>query len=279
MSQRLMFAAIVAVHTLASPTVRADDFDNVDKVIAKYIEAIGGRKALDAIKSIRATGKLTFNGGAMEAALSIESKRPKRFRMDFTLQGMTGTQAYDGETGWFVMPFMGKTDPEKMSAEQVELMSDQADMDGPLVDYKDKGYKVELIGKEEEEGSEVYKLKVTKEDGAVEYHYLDAEYFIPIKITGKRKMMGAEIEYEAAFGDYREVAGVLMVHSIENRGGPMGASTMVFDKIEPNVQLADSRFTMPEVKATPDADSETAKVSGKPKKADPTEKKASGSGG
>ena len=133
MFQRVMFAAIVAFHAFALPTVRADDFDNADKVIAKYIEAIGGRKALDAIKTIRATGKLTFNGGAMEAVLSIEAKRPKRFRMDFTLQGMTGTQAYDGETGWFVMPFMGKTDPEKMTAEQAELMSDQADMDGPVV--------------------------------------------------------------------------------------------------------------------------------------------------
>jgi len=73
--------------------------------------------------------------------------------MEFTLQGMTGIQAYDGTKGWMVMPFMGKTEPEAMTGDDLKQMQDQADMvEGPLLNWKEKGHQVELIGKETVEG-------------------------------------------------------------------------------------------------------------------------------
>ena len=47
---------------------------------------------------------------------------------------MTGIQAYDGETGWQIMPFAGSSEPEKVSGDELEQFMDQADIDGPLVD-------------------------------------------------------------------------------------------------------------------------------------------------
>ncbi|MGB2988068.1 MAG: hypothetical protein WBE26_19540 [Phycisphaerae bacterium] len=224
---------------------QGDELKTVDEVIAKHIEAMGGRKALDSVKTMRMAGK-SIMGGGMEAPLTIEFKRPNKVRVEFTFQGMTGIQAFDGKTGWFIMPFMGKTDPEKMSSDQVEAIEDQADFEGPLVDYKKKGHQVELIGKEEFEGSDAYKLKITKKGGAVEYHYLDAEYFLTTKMKGKRKFQGTEIEYEIGFGDFKKVGGLMFPHSIQQ--GSMGAGAMVFEKIEVNVKLPDDRFTMPEIK-------------------------------
>ncbi len=233
----------------------ADEPKTADEVIAKYIEAIGGRAKLDSVKSLRMTGKATGMGG-MEVPLAVEFKRPKKVRVEFTVQGMTGVQAFDGTTGWFIMPFMGKNDPEKMPPDMVEAIEDQGNFEGPLVDYKKKGHKVELVGKEDFEGSEVYKLKVTKKNGNVEYHFLDAEYYIPLQMKGKRSFQGTEVEMTTIFGDYKEVDGLLLAHSIK-QGGMAG--DMTFEKIELDVKLSDDRFTMPEVKKDEPASTDKAK--------------------
>jgi hypothetical protein len=227
-------------------TAGAQDLTTADEVIAKYIEAVGGRSKMDAVKTVKLSGKMSMGG--MEIPVTMNSKRPASVRMDFSVQGMSATQAFDGKVGWSIMPFAGKTDPEKMSDEQMSVIKDQADIDGPLVDYKQKGHQVELAGKDEIEGAEVYKLKLTKKDGGTEYHFIDVEYFLPIKVKGKREYMGTEMEYETIYGDYKEVAGLLMPHSVQQGGGGMGGTFSV-DKIEVNVPIDDREFAMPEVKA------------------------------
>src|SRR6266446_694644 len=131
---------------------------SVDELIAKNIEAHGGLEKIKAVQSIRMTGKMTMGQG-MEAPMVLEMKRPKAMRMEFTVQGMTVIQAYDGKTGWAVKPFGGKKDPEPMNSEDLQEADENADIDGPLVDYKSKGYTVELIDKEKVEGSDAWKLK------------------------------------------------------------------------------------------------------------------------
>jgi len=217
-----------------------------DEIIAKNIEAKGGLEKLKAIQTMRITGKMMMGPG-MEAPLIIESARPHKMRMEFTFQGMTGIQAYDGTTGWMVMPFMGKKDPEPMSADDLKQAEDQADIDGPLVDYKDKGNQVEYLGKDEVEGTPVFKLKVTKKNGDIQTLYLDADSYLEIKAEGKTKVRGQEIEGETTFGDYKEVDGLVIAHSIQSKmkGGQGPGQTITFEKIEINPELPASRFEMP----------------------------------
>src|SRR6266571_5085033 len=124
---------------------------SVDEIIAKNVQARGGMDKLKAVSSMRLHGKMVMGQG-MEAPFMVMQKRPKMTRTEFTIQGMTGMQVYDGKNAWMVMPFMGKKDPEMMPAEQAQMLDEQADMDGPLVDYKAKGNKVELLGKAQAEG-------------------------------------------------------------------------------------------------------------------------------
>lgn len=274
---RLIFSLFCAA-SVPRAVAFADEPKTVDEVIAKYIAAIGGQAKLDAMKTRRINGKMVMAGGAMEAPFIVEHKRPNRFRMDFTFQGMTGTQAYDGTTGWQLMPFMGKTDPEKMSEEDVKRIEDQIDPDGPLVDYKKKGHQVELMGKEEIEGAQTYKLKVTKKSGNTEYYFLDAEQFIPIKTKGKMMAQGTEVETEASLGDYKEVGGILMAHSITQSAGGMGGMEMTFAKIEVNVELPDSRFTMLEVKKEESKEAKPDKKKPDDKKPEETKPDSKGGG-
>lgn len=260
--RRLLSTLAIVPFLVPCAAIAGDDIKNVDEVIAKYIEAIGGRSKIDAIKSMRATGKSVMGGG-METPMVIEQKRPASMRVEFTFQGMTGIQAFDGETGWFVMPFAGKTEPEKMPDEMVKLIADQADMDGPLVDYQKKGHKVELIGKEDLEGSEAYKLKITKKNGDVENHFLDAEHFLPLQVSGQREIQGTPVDYKISFGDYKNVGGMMFAHSITQQAGPMGGNTMIMEKIEVNIDIPDDHFKMPP-------------PSPKPESAEPAEKPETG---
>jgi outer membrane lipoprotein-sorting protein len=217
-----------------------------DEIIAKNLEAKGGLDKLKAVKTMRITGKMMVGPG-MEAPVVIEMARPHKVRMEFVVQGMTGIQAFDGTAGWMVMPFMGKKDPEPMSADDLKQAEDQADMDGPLVDYKEKGNQVEYLGKGEIEGTPVHKLKVTKKNGDISTLYLDADSYLEIKAEGKTKVRGQEIEGETTFGDYKEVGGLVIAHSIQSKmkGGQGPGQTITFEKIEINPEVSASRFEMP----------------------------------
>ena len=216
----------------------------VDEIVGQYVEARGGKANLEAVQTVRANGTAILGGG-MEAPFHYEWKKPNMIRFELTFQGITEIQASDGKTAWFIDP-PGVTEPREMSSAQFAMLNDGVDYVGPLVDYASKGHKVTLMGKEEVEGTEAYKLEVVKQDGMVEYCFIDAEYFLEILQLEKHQTPGGEFELEVTWGDYKEVGGVLLPHSWHRkpRGGQGGMSLM-FEQIELNVDLPDSRFEMP----------------------------------
>jgi hypothetical protein len=242
MSRVLLGIASVAVFALP---VQAQ---TVDEIVAHYLKTIGGMEKIQAVNTLRRTGK--FNGGGgFEAVIMQENKRGNSVREEFSLQGMTGINAYDGKTGWKIEPWGGKKDPEALGEEEMKSIVEDADFDGPLVNYKQKGNKIELLGMDQFEGTDTFKLKVTKANGDVYVYYLDTDYYVPIKIDTKRMVRGAEREYETVLGDYKEVNGWFLPFSYESssKGSPDKVK-IVYQKIEANVAIDDSRFHMPVVK-------------------------------
>lgn len=182
----------------------AGDGPTLEEVLQSHYEALGGTEAWGSIEAVRFEGMMTMGPG-MEAPFTMTMQRPDKIRLEFTFQGMTGIQASDGEIAWMVMPFMGKTDAEQMPADMAKQLEEQADIEGPLFDWSGKGHQVELLGVEEMEGTEVYKIQLTLESGDVRYHYLDSEYFVTVKQEGKTKVQGQEMEIETTIGDYKEL--------------------------------------------------------------------------
>ncbi|HEX8071475.1 MAG TPA: hypothetical protein VF546_16075 [Pyrinomonadaceae bacterium] len=229
---------------LLSLTAAAQEL-TVEQIVAKNIEAKGGLEKLRAQESLRASGRMTLGPG-LEAPVVLEQKRPGSFRLELTLQGQTAVQAYDGQTGWQVNPFEGQTAPALLGPEELKDAQEQADLDGPLVGYKEKGHKVELVGREPVAGRDAYKLKVTLKSGAVRYLYLDASTFLEIKQETQRVRRGAEQLAETVFGDYKAEGGVMMPHSWESgvRGSPQ-RQRVTIDKVEVNPPLDDARFKLP----------------------------------
>ena len=234
--------SLLALALLLAPAAHAE---TVDSLLTKHYEACGGLDKLKAVNTMRVTGTITMGPG-MDAPFTMERKRPGMRRMEFTIQGMTGVQAFDGQKTWSVMPFMGKKDPEVGSDEDNKNAQDDADFDGALVDYKSKGHTIELMGKEAVEGADAYKLKVTKKNGNIEYDYLDAETYLLVKTEGKVKIRGSEMEGETTFSDYKDVNGIMEPFSMESGAKDMPQKRkMTFTKWELNVPIDDSRFAVP----------------------------------
>ena len=230
---------VAAVLVAAGATAHAE---SVDDIIAKNIQARGGDK-LRAVQTLRMSGKL-LAGPGIEAPFTIEIKKPGRLRFEVVVQGMTIVQAVDGDVGWTIQPMTGKKDAERMSPDDLKETQDQADFEGPLVDYKKKGHKVELAGKEKIEGTDAYKLKVTKKNGDTEYIYLDADAFLEIKSEGKRIVRDTPVEFDSTTGDYKDVSGVMFPFSAE-LGAKGQKLKLSFTKIEVNPKIDDARFKMP----------------------------------
>jgi hypothetical protein len=244
----LRFAILFVLASLIAPALDAQELKplTVDALVAKNIEAKGGIDALHAVRSLQLKGKMLVNEGQIELAYTQTKKRPGQVRAEATLQGMTLVQAYDGTQGWKISPFGGRKDPEKMSVDDAKSLVEDAEIDGPLVDWEAKGSTVEYLGPEDVDGTLAHKLKVVRKNGDVSYVYLDPDYFLEIRILTQRIEQGAQVEVETDLGDYEKVAGVFFPFSIE--AGPKGATDkqkIILEKAEANVPVDDAQFKFP----------------------------------
>ena len=227
----------------------------VDQVVEKHIEAQGGRDAWEGVSSAKISGKIVM-GGTMEMPVTIYFQRPGKVRMEMEMQGQQIVQAFDGKEGWQIMPMMGSPDPQRMNEYESKMVKRQSEFEGPLYNYKDKGHSVELLGKEDVEGTEAYKLKITLNTGDEIYSYLDTEHFLEFMQTGKTMTQtGQEVQSTIMVGDYKEVGSLMLPHSREiiPEGAPQGV-VISFDSIDLNsADINDEIFAMPEAPAAAEA--------------------------
>ncbi len=218
----------------------------LDELVAKNVEAKGGAAALQSLQSVRFSGKMLVNEGQIEFGYVQTKKRPGAVRTDATLQEMTAVQAYDGKEGWKISPFQGRKDPEKLSADDVKSLIEDAEIDGPLVDWKAKGSTVDYLGTEDVDGTLAYKLKVVRKNDDVNFVYLDPDHFLEIRILTQRIEHGAQTEVETDLGDYEKIGGVFLPFSIEagSKGSP-DKQKIIIEKADANVPVDDAVFHFP----------------------------------
>jgi hypothetical protein len=221
----------------------------VDEILAEHYNAIGQEKLL-------ATNTLLMKGKIVQQSFEIPftsfQKRPMNFRSEAEFQGMKISSGFDGTMGWSVNPMTGSTDPQPMTEEQIDRMKIQADYDGLFYNYKEKGYTVEFIGKENVDDIETYVLKLTRPNGDVITSYIDAENYALLKSKSKMKIQGVDTETEVIFSNYKYVNEILNPFSIETKMNGQTAMQMIFDEIIYETDMPDSMFAMPEITAPAD---------------------------
>jgi hypothetical protein len=201
----------------------------VDEILANYFETIGQDKLLET-ETFTTKGKIIQ--GQFEIPFTSHSKRPMKYRMDASFQGME-------------------------TAEELDRMKMEADYVGIYYNYEEKGYTVEFSGTEDVDDIETYKLKLTRPSGDVITSYIDSENYVILKTTSKIKVQGVDTEAETIFSNYKYVDEILNPFAIETKMNGETVVQMVFDEITYNVDFQDSIFEMPEVTAPADSLSET----------------------
>jgi len=236
------------VFTVAMVALTAFSFASaitMEEIISRNIEARGGVAKIKALSSVKTTGTMSTQGG--EIAFTQCLKDNKKFRMDMTIQGMNIIQAFDGTVAWGSNP-MGGNKPEKSSPESAKKMAERADWEGEFIDTEKKGYKLELMGAEDLEGSTVYKVKITNKDGDSRFTYIDATTWLVIKEDTQLDMGGQNIDVSMYYTNYQEIHGVQVPMQIDVKYQGQDAMSMTFEKIEIVADLPDSMFAFPESK-------------------------------
>jgi outer membrane lipoprotein-sorting protein len=227
--------------------------ETAEELVARNIQARGGLEKIKGIQSMRMTGTMRLGDESLPTVLEL--KRPGKSRWEFTMEGQTAIQAYDGKTAWMIMPFEGQTEPRIMTDQEAKDVELQADIDGPFVDSAAKGITIELVGKETIEGGvETWKLRVSRKGGDAREIYLDAKTYLQVLAVTRRAGGEGPAEIRSRISDYRNVGGLLLPHSfVASAEGVPQTQALEFAKIELNVPIDDTRFAMPKARTEPPA--------------------------
>jgi len=237
---RLTGAFALAVVCLAGTGQSASQQQAIDDLVLKNLDAKGGLEKLKAVTTIKQTGSLSMQG--QNSSLVIFSKRPNMQRQEITVAGKTIVNGFDGVTAWIINPFVGAIRPIQVTGPQAEMIGDQSNFDGPLVDYKNQGISIELVlGTEMMGDQKLIHLRLTSRTQQVSHLYLDAVTFLDAKM----QIDTAQMKLDQQFLDYREQDGIkvpFLVHTIAN--GVL-QSEMKLETVEFNATIDEAVFRMP----------------------------------
>ena len=241
----LLVAFFCSAILLAAPPPPEAKAPSVDDLIARYVKARGGLAKIRSVRTLRQQGHVSA-GPNRDGRISRELKSPSSTRFEFKVQGVTSVFVSDGKRGWRVDPMQGDTQPMILPDEVVKEAAEQGDFEGPLVDWKTKGHRIELVGREAVGDRQAYKLKVTLKSGQVRHDYLDATSMSLIRTESTRLARGRNVKIVTTFGNFKKSDGLLFPRTVEVAAeGRPEVMHIDVESVEVNPPLADSRFAMP----------------------------------
>lgn len=235
MKMNKLFATVVAAFISVGSFAQT-----VDEIVDKHIAALGGADKLKSVTSIVAERSLSVQGMEIPTVSTLVVN--KAVRTESTVMGNSMVQAFDGTSAWMIRPTMmgGTGEPEDMPADQLKQLKGQLDPFGPLFNYKEKGNKVELVGKEKVDKKDTYHLKVTTKDGEALDQYIDATTYLLTKT--KASANGQDVEI--SFSDYKDVDGIKVAYAMDIVN-QMGNLAFLTNKIKVNSTIDEAVFKKP----------------------------------
>ncbi|MCF0054094.1 outer membrane lipoprotein-sorting protein [Dyadobacter sp. LJ53] len=213
----------------------------VDEIVDKHVAALGGMDKIKAVNTVITERSLAVQG--MEIPTKTVLVVGKSLRNESTVMGNSMVQVVDDSKGWMIRPTqMGGTgEPEDMPADQLKQQIASLDPFGGLVNYKEKGNKVELVGKEKLDKKDVYHLKVTSKEGTTMDEYLDAETYLVSRVKVDMNGQSGEID----LSDYKEVEGVKFPNTMDITNAQMGTMSFITSKVSVNTPVDSAIFKRP----------------------------------
>jgi len=216
---------------------------DVDRILANYFDAIGGRAKWNDVKTLKYTGKMRSMGKLFQMA--IVYKRPDKCRIDFSLGHIYFIQSYDGNEAWKFNPTTEGSKPEILEGDDAMSLKETCDFDGPLIDPASKGVKTELIGKENIGGREAYNVKITFPSGNTDNYYLDTKTYLPFMVKGTTKRAGNVVPSTTIIDQYIDTGGVVIPYYFKFEAEGEDSEEINVSTVELNPTIEDSVFSFP----------------------------------
>ena len=213
-----------------------------DNILNLYFQTLNQEKLLQTNTYVT---KGEIVRGNTEVPFTSYNKKPMSYRIEFESQGQKFITAFNGSSGWTINPLSGSNDPQPMSADGVERTKLQADYEGMFYNYREKGYTVEFIDKEDVGFIETYVLQLTTAEEDVITAYIDTQDNVLLKTSSYVVVDDVEEEYELFYKDHRFVNEILIPFTIETKVDNKTEMKMIIDEVTFDVEIPDSMFEMP----------------------------------
>lgn len=211
----------------------------LDEILRKHFEAVGQDK-LDKIQT------LIWQGESVLGPFKLYQKRPGKARLESKFQGVDFVQAYDGEKGWIIAPWLGSTEPQDLAEDdpQFKTIKGFANIDGLLHTYEKDGSKLSFEGSEEVHGRQAYKLKLVESNGTVNYFLLDTKTYLILQqiVVTKNVETGQSSKSTTTFSNYTNVRGVLLALDFVVVSD-QGTNAITTESLKTDEELTDAFFT------------------------------------
>lgn len=214
-------------------------------IIDRHIEASGGRKALQALTSIRGTGSVTIPANGMTGTIEIAAARPNKSLSKMNLAGVGEIrEGFDGTTAWTMSPMTG---PMIATGEELKQRAFNSDFDRAL-GLAQKYESLKTTEKTTFEGRPVYRLELTRKGGETDVEFYDVETGLKAGSIIEAKNPMGTISVTSAYSDYKKFGDLLQPTVLKQSASGM-QMVMTFASMEYNT-VDPAVFELPaEIKA------------------------------
>src|SRR5215475_10884867 len=246
----LAFAMIMTLTSVAQEKPKADApktdakaeaTPSVDDILNKYVKAIGGKEAIEKIKSRSMKGSFEIEAMGLTGAVELISKAPDKSAMKIDLPNVgVISRIYDGAKGWDSNPMTGLRELSGVELAQIKRSSDFYQE----INFKKHYAKMEVKGKEKVGSYETYVIEATPAEGSVEKLFFDVGAGLLVRQDGESEGPDGKIPFETYIDDYKVVDGVKVAHTLK-QVNPMMTWAIKIAEIKSNVEIEEAKFNKP----------------------------------
>ncbi|HEX5734928.1 MAG TPA: hypothetical protein VF131_19010 [Blastocatellia bacterium] len=240
----LSLALSVAAFAQEAKPKPAEAMPTADQIIEKYVQAMGGKAAIEKLNSRTTKGTLDIPSVGMSGSVETYEKAPNKWISIANVAGFGSVQtAYDGTKGWSDHPALGLRDLAGVELANTKLEAEFH----KAIKLKQLYPTITVKGKEKVGDKDAYLLEATPKEGTAEKWYFDAQTGLLIRTDAVQDTPEGQIPNEIYFDEYKEVDGVKVPVAMRI-SNPMFVINIKTQEVKHNVPVDDAKFNKPAAK-------------------------------